>query len=168
MRILKRNSLAPSAWRHWPDHQPLADDDTPVIVGLERFRAGRTTLLARRGGVGVRLAPAEDPAQIAGDLNAIAVIAIDFPAFNEGRGYSIARLLREKYAYAGEIRATGSVTRDRLRFMQRCGIDAFEFDAGDDASTLAAARAAFEEITVDAQPAADGGRLLFRRLPGAA
>ena len=168
MRILKGNSLARSAWQHWPDDQPLADEDTPVIVGLERFRAERLSLLARRGGVGVRLAPGEDPAALAGDLPSLPVIALEFPRFNEGRGYSVARLLREKYGYAGEIRATGTVTRDHIRFMQRCGIDAFEFDAGDDEATLAAARAAIEEISVDAQPAADGGELLFRRLPGAA
>ena len=168
MRILKGSSLADSAWQHWPEGQPLSDDDTPVIVGLARFKAERAALLARRGGVGVRLAPGDDPAELADVLSALGVLAIEFPVFNEGRGYSVARLLREKYGYRGEIRATGSLSRDRLRFMQRCGIDAFEFDAGDEATTLAAARAAFGEITVDAQPATDGGELLFRRLPGAA
>lgn len=168
MRIIKGTSLANSAWQHWPDDRPLVDEDTPVIVGLERFRTERLTLLARHGGVGVRLAPGDDAAELARDLGSIAVVALDFPAYSEGRGYSTARLLRDKFGYTGEIRAVGSVSRDRLRFMQRCGIDAFEFDAGDDASTLAAAQAAFTEITVDAQPANDGGTLLFRQLPGAA
>ena len=168
MRIIKGNNLANSAWQHWPDDRPLADEDTAVIVGIERFRRERLTLLARRGGLGVLLAPGDDAAELALDLGSIAVIALDFPVYSEGRGYSTARLLREKYGYTGEIRAVGSVSRDRLRFMQRCGIDAFEFDAGDDAGTLAAARAAFEEIRIDAQPANDGGALLFRQQPGAA
>ena len=167
MQILKGNRLANSPRQHWPDDQPLIDEDTPVIVGLERFRSERLTLLARRGGIGVRLAPADDVAELAGDLGAIGVVAVEFPVFSDGRGFSIARRLRERYGYTGEIRAVGSVTRDRLHFMRRCGIDAFEFDAGDDAATLAAARAAFAEISVAAQPAADGGTLLFRQLAGA-
>ena len=73
----------------------------------------------------VWLAPDEDPAALAGDAARLPVIAIDFPQFTDGRGYSHARLLRERYGYTGEIRAIGDVLRDQLFFMQRCGFDAF-------------------------------------------
>ena len=163
MQVLKGTTLAPSAWRQLPEGEALPPAEVPVLVPLARYVAEREVLLGRSGGVGVKLAPADDASLLAGDLAAIALVSIEFPAFNEGRGYSQARLLRERFGFTGEIRATGSVSRDRIRFMQRCGIDAFEFDAGDEARTLAAAEAAFGEISRDAQPSADGGDLLFRQ-----
>ena len=77
------------------------------------------------GEPGVLLGPTDDPASIGGRLDELSVIAIEFPQFTDGRGYSIARLLRERYGYKGEIRAVGEVLRDNLYYLSRCGFDSF-------------------------------------------
>jgi uncharacterized protein (DUF934 family) len=97
---------------------------SPVIVPVAFWRAHRALLVAR-GDTGVWLAPDDDPADIAPDVNLLAVIAIDFPAFTDGRGYSTARLLRERYGYTGELRAIGDVQRDQLFYLREVGFDAF-------------------------------------------
>ncbi|MGH8704013.1 MAG: DUF934 domain-containing protein, partial [Burkholderiales bacterium] len=68
----------------------------------------------------LRLEPKDDPAAIADRLAGAARVEVNFPKFGDGRGYSIARLLRERYGYKGELRAVGAVTRDNLRFLEQC------------------------------------------------
>ena len=80
----------------------------------------------------VRLEPHDDPASVADRLGRVARIEVNFPKFGDGRGYSIARLLRERYGYKGELRAVGYVTRDHLLFMESCGFDAFLLRDGED------------------------------------
>jgi uncharacterized protein (DUF934 family) len=75
--------------------------------------------------VGVWLAPADDPLALAADAASLPVIAVDFPSFTDGRGYSIARLLRERVGYVGELRAIGDVQRDQLYYLSQVGFDAF-------------------------------------------
>ena len=82
-------------------------------------------MLIARGECGVWLAPHDDPAALAEDVRRLPVIAIDFPAFTDGRGYSLARLLRQCYGYAGELRAIGDVQRDQLYYLSQVGFDAF-------------------------------------------
>ena len=78
-----------------------------------------------RGESGVLLGPGDDPQAIANQLQDISVVAVEFPQFTDGRGYSIARLLRERHGYKGEIRAVGEVLRDNLFYLSRCGFDGF-------------------------------------------
>jgi uncharacterized protein (DUF934 family) len=85
---------------------------------------------------------------------------VDFPVFRDGRGYSIGRLVRERYGYKGEIRAIGDVLRDQLTFMFRCGFDAYAVRADKD---LHDALKAFDEFTVQYQGAVDNPSPLFRR-----
>jgi len=92
-----------------------------------------------------RLEPHEDPASLAGRLERFARIEVNFPKFGDGRGYSIARLLRERYGYRGELRAVGHITRDHLFFMESCGFDAFELRDGEDAEEALASLADFSE-----------------------
>jgi uncharacterized protein (DUF934 family) len=80
----------------------------------------------------VRLEPGDDPAAVAARLPGAAWVEVNFPKFGDGRGYSIARLLRERHGYRGELRAVGQVTRDNLYFMERCGFDAFLLRDGED------------------------------------
>ena len=96
----------------------------PTIVPLARWQAERDALAAR-GDIGVWLGPADDPGSLAGDVATLPLIAVDFPQFADGRGYSTARLLRERYAFKGEIRAIGDVQRDQLAYLAQCGFDAF-------------------------------------------
>jgi uncharacterized protein (DUF934 family) len=134
------------------------DDDAnlptqgPVIVSLQRWLADQDGLLARGEPLGIHLKSDQPPEAIAGDLDRFAVIALEFPKFTDGRAYSYARLLRQRYGYEGELRAVGNVLRDQLLFMHRGGFDAFEV-ADDEAAD--AWLAALSEISVWYQPAAD-------------
>ena len=124
----------------------LADlpEATPVIVPLPLWLATRAALAAR-GDAGVWLAPADDPAALAPDVRRVPVIAVLFPTFTDGRGYSTARLLRERYGYAGELRAFGDVGRDQLYLLRQAGFDAFAFDAGRDADAALAGLGDFSD-----------------------
>lgn len=108
----------------------------------------------------IRLEPADDPAKVAGELEGVARVEVNFPKFGDGRGYSIGRLLRERYGYKGELRAIGDVLRDQLRLMFRCGFDAYALRADKDFND---ALNAFDEFTVQYQGAFDEPAPLFRR-----
>ena len=106
------------------------------------------------------LEPTDDPAIVAGALGIAGVIAINFPTFGDGRGYSIARLLRERYGYKGELRAVGEVARDHLHAMAQCGFDAFQLRAGEDPQE---ALKAFGDFSEQYQATAAQPQPLFRR-----
>ena len=108
----------------------------------------------------LRLEPADDPAAVAGRLAGAARVEVNFPKFGYGRGFSIARLLRSRYGYRGELRAVGEVTRDHLYYMEKCGFNAFELRAGEDA---AEALAAFDDFSESYQAKAARPVPLFRR-----
>jgi uncharacterized protein (DUF934 family) len=93
----------------------------------------------------IRLEPGDDPAKIAGTLAGVTRVEVNFPKFGDGRGYSIAKLLRSRYGYKGELRAVGHITRDHLYYMERVGFDAFELREGEDP---AEALAAFDTFSV--------------------
>jgi uncharacterized protein (DUF934 family) len=115
--------------------------------------------------IGVWLAPDDEPAELVEDFDKIALIAVDFPKFSDGRGFSIGRLLRERYQWKGELRAIGDVLRDQLRFHARCGFDAFAVRADKD---IHDALNAFDELSVPYQGAVDDPNPLFRRREQAA
>jgi uncharacterized protein (DUF934 family) len=99
-----------------------------IIVPLAYWQENRVALIDR-GDVAVWLAPGEEPKDLEDDLASLALVAIHFPAFKDGRGYSYARELRTRYGFKGEVRATGDVLRDQLFYMTRCGFNAFEVRA---------------------------------------
>ena len=112
----------------------------------------------------VVLQPADDPAVLADRIGGIGApihaIAINFPKFGDGRGYSIARLLRERYGYKGELRAVGEVARDHLHAMAQCGFDAFQLREGEDPQE---ALKAFGDFSEQYQATAAQPAPLFRR-----
>jgi len=95
-----------------------------VIVPLKVWQAQRAALQDRKE-IGVWLASDERPEELKGDIEKFSVIAVDFPKFSDGRGYSIAFNLRARLGYSGELRAIGDVLRDQLFYLQRVGFDAF-------------------------------------------
>jgi uncharacterized protein (DUF934 family) len=97
-----------------------------VIISLSRFQAEGEALLSQGRAVGVRLESHEEVEALAYDLPEISVVALAFPKFGDGRAYSYARLLRERFGFKGEVRAVGDVLREQAGFMIRCGFDAFE------------------------------------------
>ena len=123
-----------------------------LIVSLEQWAAHRGALAGHAAPLGVRLRSDQHPESIVPDLERFAVVALEFPVFRDGRPYSYARLLRERYRYRGELRAVGDVQLEQLHFMVRVGFDAFEV-ASDD--PLGDFRCAQREFSVWYQPAAD-------------
>jgi uncharacterized protein (DUF934 family) len=119
-------------------------DPGPAIVPLATWKSQRDALAAR-GDVGVWLAPADDPADVAGDVDRLPVIAVDFPQFTDGRGYSTGRLLRDRYRYAGELRAIGDIQHDQLYYLSQCGFNAFVIRDDRSAADALAGLAAFSD-----------------------
>jgi len=132
----------------------------PVAVTLDRWLAERDELLGRGEDAGVILAATDCVGSIVDDLGALALVCVDFPKFTDGRGYSHARLLRDRYRYKGEVRAIGDVLRDQLFFMKRCGFDAFQVRGDKDVED---ARAAFEEFSVTYQADSEGRLPIYQR-----
>ena len=105
-----------------------------LIVPLVLWQRRREDLLSRGGRLGLKLAPEEGPEGVARDLMHFALVAVEFPVFTDGRGYSTARLLRERYGYTGELRAIGDIGRDQLFYLSRCGFNAFALEPGGEAA----------------------------------
>ncbi len=133
---------------------------TPLLLSLPRWRLDGPSLVAAGRSVGVRLAPGDDPAEIAPALGQLALIAIEFPTFADGRGYSSARLLRQRHGWTGELRAIGDVQRDQLFYLARCGFDTFLLRDGE---SVANALLAFGDFSDAYQGGADCGPLFGRR-----
>ncbi|HRY15786.1 MAG TPA: DUF934 domain-containing protein, partial [Candidatus Competibacteraceae bacterium] len=112
--VIKQRQIVEDAWRHVADDAQLPAG--PIIISFARWQQERVNLRERNEPVGVRLPNTTDVAELAGDLAELALVALEFPKFTDGRAYSQARLLRERHGYQGEIRATGDVLRDQLFF----------------------------------------------------
>ena len=108
----------------------------------------------------VLLGPADDPGALVGKFDRLEAIAVEFPQFTDGRGFSIARLLRERYGFKGEIRAVGDVLRDTLFYLSRCGFDAFELK---DQAHLEESLAGFADFSEGYQASVERPQPLFRR-----
>jgi uncharacterized protein (DUF934 family) len=154
MRVIKDRQIIEDSWQRLeqldPD-QALPEGD--VIVTYAYWLENRDALIARQGKLGICINGDDETEEVARDIEHFDLIALDFPAFADGRSYSHARLLHDRYAYKGELRAVGDVMRDQLLFMQRCGIDSFALREDKDAED---ALNAFSELTVKYQTAADG------------
>ncbi len=128
----------------------VADEDAipegAVIISLTRFQSEGDALIGAGREVGVRIASDEAVEDLAYDLPRIAVVALEFPKFRDGRAFTSARLLRERYGYAGEIRAVGDVLREQAGFMVRCGIDAFIPADGADPKEWAKAASRYRHV----------------------
>ncbi len=132
----------------------------PVLLPLAVWLARRAEISSLYRTLGVWLDSHEGPEALADDIDRLSIIAVNFPKFTDGRGYSIARLLRERYHFQGEIRAIGDVLQDQLFFMRRCGIDAYALRADKDIEKALAGFSVFSETY---QAAVDQSEPLFRR-----
>ena len=152
--LIKNKRIATDNWKQF---DPASGESLPAsgdfLVPLAMWSAQREQWALRGGRSGVLLENTEDPRALAGDFNALSLIAVRFPKFTDGRGYSIARLVR-RLGWQGELRAVGDVQRDQLFLMSRCGFDAFELRADQDAQN---ALSAFNDFTAPYQQAIDGG-----------
>jgi uncharacterized protein (DUF934 family) len=166
--LIRHGHAATETWRQldaaaleaWQGGEPDTQSTgvlIPLALWLEQPQERRDAV---RGSFGVVLQGSDDPAALAADFERIPVVAIQFARFNDGRGYSIARLLRQRYGYRGELRAIGDVLRDQLFYMKRVGFDAFELRADQDVET---ALHAFGDFSETYQAAVDQPIPLFRR-----
>jgi uncharacterized protein (DUF934 family) len=131
-----------------------------IIVPLALWQGKREELLARPGRLGVWLNSDEEPSAIAEDLRLLDLVAVNFPKATDGRGYSIASLLRQRYGFRGELRAFGDIWRDQLFFLASCGFNSFAVREGEDPQE---ALAAFGEFSETYQGSAARPVPLFRR-----
>jgi uncharacterized protein (DUF934 family) len=153
MRLVKAGRIVQDRFVRWLDDAPVPDD-VPVLVPAARLLAD-PDLLRRAAPTGV-IWPNDRPvADLAPWLDRLAVVGLVFPVFKDGRAYSQARILREQYGFAGELRATGQVLRDQFVFMLRAGFDAFEVTKEADAAAFAET---IRRYSVFYQPTGDGRR----------
>jgi uncharacterized protein (DUF934 family) len=124
MPIFKGDGFAPDDWRNLAQGEGLPPDGK-VILTLAQWQSA--SIDAQIGiPLGLLIAPGQDIRTIAPDLARFALVAVAFPKFTDGRGYSLAHQLRSNFGFAGELRATGEVLFDQLQLLARCGFDSFE------------------------------------------
>jgi uncharacterized protein (DUF934 family) len=150
MPLVKGGKIVGDPFAHVADGADLPQGC--VLVSAARFLDDPETLL-KRGKVGVIWPNSRDVDDLVPYLDRIAAVALVFPTFRDGRAYSQARLLRERYGYRGELRATGQVLRDQFVFMLRAGFDAFDVKKQADAEAFAQT---VQRYSVFYQPTGDG------------
>jgi len=154
MQIIKNKAVVEDSWVHYSGTGDLPEGN--VILSLKDFRE-----MAPQGRkIGVQLEPGDLADDIRDDLDRIDLIAINFPTFMDGRGYSLAKILRDRYGYQKEIRAVGDIMRDQLFYLQRCGFNAYEIKAGRD---IMDAVKGLEDFSVTYQVSADEKQPIYRR-----
>jgi uncharacterized protein (DUF934 family) len=150
MTLVKKNLVVTDEWA-FPAEGDAVPAATPAALPLARYLAERDTFEGRNAPLGLVIAAGEDIAPVVADLDRFSLIVLTFPKYTDGRAYSTARLLRERHGYKGELRASGNVLRDQIRFMQRCGFDAF--DVAHQGTLEALTSGAIVSVTHHYQPA---------------
>ena len=140
--VWRNGAFGPDAWVRVAPDSELPEASQSILVPARLFLADTPRYLAHDGPLGVELAAGEAVQPLAPFLDKLALIAIAFPKFHDGRGYSAARLLRERLGFSGELRAVGDVLADQIPLMRRCGITSFEVGNAPTRAALAAGRLA--------------------------
>jgi uncharacterized protein (DUF934 family) len=159
MLLVKNGKIVGDPYLRVLDDAPIADD-VAVLIPAAGLIADAEDLARRSGRTGVLWPNDLAIAELAPYLDQLALVALAFPSFKDGRAYSQARILRERYRFRGELRATGDVLRDQFLFLHRAGFDAFEVKKRADA---AAFLEALSRYSVFYQPATDGHPAALRR-----
>ena len=139
MALYKNGTFTEDSWRTVAEGEALSPAGH-VIVPLDWWNAERQAFAGSNIPIGVRIEPGTAIEEFADDIHRFAVIALAFPKFGDGRAYSTACLLRDRYGYKGELRAVGDVLIDQIQPMLRCGFDAFEITDPETEKALREAR----------------------------
>ena len=159
MRYIKNGEVSRDPFVYVEGDEPVPSD-VPVIVSADWLLTATAEQIQNRSApLGVAWPNDRPEEELAPYLAQLALVALEFPIFRDGRAYTQARLLRERYGFKGEIRATGDVLRDQFLFMVRSGFNAFEVKKAADADAFAEA---LGEFTLFHQPPADGQPPAFR------
>lgn len=159
-KIIKDRAIVEDATVVLPKDAALPDSlSGKTLVPLALWLANRQQL-AGNPQAGVWIDSDEEVERLADAVGQLDLIAINFPVFNDGRSFSTARLLRDRYGYRGELRAIGSFIRDQLFYLQRCGVNSFQFSADID---LEDAMNSFNDFSEIYQAASDQPQPLFQR-----
>ncbi len=150
MQIIKDKRISDNTWTFVAGDDALKDGD--ITVSVARWQKDKEQIIQRSGKTGIRLTPNDDVADISEDLDKFSLIEIDFPTFTDGRGFSQARLLRGRYGYSGEIRATGNFIADQTFYLSRVGVNAFELK---NVGELNVALSALNDFSVHYQKSSD-------------
>ncbi len=162
-KLIKDKTLVEDSWQvvdATESPETVAVADGSVIVPLAVWQAQKASLSARKAELGVWLNSDELADSLAEEAQGFALIAINFPGFMDGRGFSTARLLRERYGFQGELRAMGHIIRDQLFYLSRCGFNSFSMPED---INLEQAIDSLEDFTDSYQAAVDQPLPLFRR-----
>ena len=160
-RILRRHDVVPDDWRHFGED---ASDTDPLIVPVAELRKDTAAWLARKGPLGVRLAPAECVESLSDVLPHLALVAVEFPNVGDGRGFSYGRLLRDRLGFKGELRAVGAgVKQDKIFLLARCGFVSFELPPTEIAEEALAALRRYDVVYQPGEPV-EGIRFRRQRL----
>ena len=159
MPLVKGGAIVADEFAHLADDAAIPAAGA-VLIPAERFISNIDAALSRKDKTGVIWPNNRDIDELVPHLEKLAAVALVFPIFRDGRAYSQARLLRERYQYKGELRATGQVLRDQFMFMLRAGFDSFEVKKEADAKAFAEASHRF---SVFYQPTGDGRVTAFHR-----
>jgi uncharacterized protein (DUF934 family) len=159
MPLVRGGKISSDAFVHVADDAPIPGDGA-ILISAARFLEDPEALSRRVGRTGVNWPNNRDVDDLVPHIEWLAVVALAFPTFRDGRAYSQARLLRERHGYRGELRATGQVLRDQFLFMQRAGFDAFEVNKESDAEAFANT---VKRYSVFYQPTGDGRMTALHR-----
>lgn len=159
--LINREVVSHDSWQFLDAEATLEQlpNDGDVVVPLAFWLENRDALANHNGKLGVQVNGDDDIEPLLPHLDSFALIAIEFPVFRDGRGFSQARLVR-RAGFEGQLRAVGDVTRDRFEYLQRCGFDALQ--VAEDRFKPETLNA-FGEIGVHYQGAADDKRPIYRR-----
>jgi uncharacterized protein (DUF934 family) len=159
MRLVKGGEVIEDRFVRVLDDAPVPEG-APVLLPAVRFLADSAELAGRNAPVGVLWPNNRRVAELSAHLDRLALVALIFPTFRDGRAYSQARQLRERYGFRGELRATGDILQDEFLFLVRAGFDALEVKKESDAQVFADV---LKRYSVVYQPAADGRSSAFRQ-----
>jgi len=158
-KLIKQSTIIDNVWHKLDKESTESPETSAVLFPLERFLEN-PELVIGQAEAGVWLDSDQEPSVLAPYIEKLSLIAINFPKFVDGRGFSYARQLRDKYNYQGELRAIGDVLHDQLYYMKRCGFDSFAVREDKD---IESAQQGLNGFTVCYQASTDQPEPLFRR-----
>jgi uncharacterized protein (DUF934 family) len=157
VQVIKDRKIISDEWQRVADDEAIPSGQ--MIISYRRWKKAEDEIAQHSGSLAICIDGDDEIEEVAELADQFELIALDFPTFADGRNYSNARLLRDRYAYKGDLRAVGDVLRDQLYYMHRCGITSFQVRAD---KSIEDALKAFDDFSLSYQTAADGAEPIYR------